>query len=158
MAYPSAHLCSVPLIYYCCSHNQVTSFLLSDTWYSRLLISGPGERHFWFLSAEPAVIRTAIVYILTLQFPYQWKNLWWGRNNLLFHLPWITVTSMNPVTLSKQGVRREKNCVDFRSATSNVHEFVLCNFRDVDSGLVIHSFLQSLGGSGEGSWNCQHEF
>lgn len=49
---------------------------------------------------------------------------------------------MNPVTLSKQGVRGEKNCVDFRSAASTVHYFVLCNFRNVESGLVIHGFLQ----------------
>lgn len=37
--------------------------------------------------------------------------------NFLLHQPWITVTAMNPVTLSEQEVRREKKGEDFRSAT-----------------------------------------
>lgn len=37
---------------------------------------------------------------------------------------------MNPVALSKQGVKGEKNAEDFRSMTSTAHKCVLCNFRN----------------------------
>jgi len=41
--------------------------------------------------------------------------------NFLLHQLWITVTAMNPVTLSKQGVKEQKNGEDFTSATSMAH-------------------------------------
>lgn len=41
------------------------------------------------------------------------------EHNFLLHQPWITVTAVNPVTLSKQGARGEKNGQDFRSAASS---------------------------------------